>query len=174
MKITYETGASQLCDEHREILNAQLDKVDAVMRMPKRKRGTYRDHIFQVDGYDFVLYDGADDNFFSKDAPVYKRRCTVNGGRGKEIWFLANLDAPFPSLYRPYPHERVERVEPSVIGMNVIAVSRSMGYARGIALYSKRQNEPFNDVSLFLENVDDELQQVRSVLERKSWMDFSA
>lgn len=154
---TYETGATQFYNEHREILNAEIEKMDAVM-MPKKKRGTYQDHIFQIDGYDFVLYNGADVNFRSKDTPYKNSSCTDNGG----TWFLANLDAPFPRLTRP------------VTGMNVFAVNRSMGYARWITYYDKRQTGYLDDVSWFLENVEDELQKVRSVWERKSWFDASA
>lgn len=81
---TLQPYATQLCDEHRELLNAEIMRMSGVMRMPN-KRGTCADHIFQLGGYDFLLI--ADDTL--EEAPL---RFSEEGFS----WYSVNLDTPFP------------------------------------------------------------------------------
>lgn len=196
-EITLQPYATQLCDEHRETLNAAIVEMNAVMRMPKNKRGTFADHIFQVGGYDFLLV--ADDTLSTWEQPVH----IVEGenGDGDVHWYSPNFDAPFPCLKtrrgwgKSHPLlyfvdrskgllREVAELETTVDkgkGKDVAKIDVLDSLPEGFCVAQERRNRSFFspvstyyanyvanfELSSFLENAEVELQDLHSVLEKE-------
>ena len=185
---TLKSYATQLCDDHRETLNAAIVEMNAVMRRTN-KRGTCEDHIFQLGGYDFLLI--ADDTL-DRSPP---RLCEEDTGG---CWSPADLDTPFP--FRKIKQKwgatdpllyfvdrskglvrRVATLE--ILGGGSVPVIRLLDcLPEDFCASQEQQNRAVADVlsirthanyvanfelSSFLENAEVELQEVYSLLEEE-------